>query len=486
MTQQKRLISILLSVALMLSTLALFTDTADAATYTGKYWLKINEQRNVITAYKKVDGRWKPIRAMLCSTGLNGATPKGTFYTQGKWRWGELMNDVYGQYCTHITDDILFHSVYYKKPYEPSTQFTNAFNLLGSSASHGCVRVSVMDAKWIYERCKVGTKITIYRSSISGPLGKPAPTKVWNRGYYWDPTDPNPANPYFIMRRPVISVSAKKSTAVQYGSNYNLKSYVYAKDPNTFMSLKDYIKVSKVQRYSSSKARYESTSFSTKKLGTYKVTYYVKDPYGKSASTTLKIKVVDNLKAPVISGAKSKTVGIGDSDAVGNLTAKQASADRAKALTVNIKAPGKTSYKAYTYSQAKTYVFDQPGKYFIRYTVKNKYAPYKAANKTITVSCLSGEENKPPTLAVPNEKTLSVGSVDASLGASAFHNGQDVSSSISVSILTPGSKEAVSYTFDNAKTFVFEQIGAYTITYTIKNMYMPYQLVKKTVKVQVQ
>ena len=44
--------------------------------------LKVNEECNVVTAYKNVKGEWKPIRAMLCSTGLRQPgkeTPRGTF-----------------------------------------------------------------------------------------------------------------------------------------------------------------------------------------------------------------------------------------------------------------------------------------------------------------------------------------------------------------------------------------------------------------------
>ncbi len=113
-----------------------------------------------------------------------------------------------------------------------------------------------MDAKWIYNNCKVGTKVTVYRSATSGPLGKPKPIKVSQSRYaYWDPTDPDPANPYFKIRKPVITVSSKKKLNVQYGSKYDLKSYVNAKDPNTFMNLKSRIKVSKVQKYSSTKKK---------------------------------------------------------------------------------------------------------------------------------------------------------------------------------------------------------------------------------------
>ncbi len=387
MKKRKKAVCIALILSLTLTMILGSFQVSAASSYTGKYWLKVNEQCNVVTAYKKIDGKWKPVRAMLCSVGTGGTTPNGTFYTKGKWNWGELINDVYGQYCTHITGDILFHSVYYMKKYDKSSQATRQFNRLGTAASHGCIRLSVMDAKWIYNTCKVGTKVTIYRSKSPGPLGKPSGIKVKYRGgQYWDPTDPDSRNPFFILKKPVITVSSKKNLTVQYGSNYNLKDYVYAKDPNTFMNLKSYLKVSRVQRFSVEKNKYVAADFSTKKLGTYKVTYSVKDPYGKSASKTVKIRVRDNMKAPVISGAKNRTVTAGDRDAIGSVKAKQASADRTKQIVTYVKAPGSSQFTALNYSAAKNYVFSKAGKYTVKYTVKNKYSPYKEASKTVTVT----------------------------------------------------------------------------------------------------
>lgn len=486
MMKRKKTLSLLLILALVFSIVFGSVSISDAATYTGKYWLKVNEQRNVITAYKKIDGKWKPVRAMLCSTGLGGTTPKGTFYTQGKWRWGALMNDVYGQYCTHITEDILFHSVYYKDCYKKNTQVTSQFNLLGSAASHGCIRLSVMDAKWIYNNCKVGTKVTVYRSSTSGPLGKPKPIKVSQSRYaYWDPTDPDPANPYFIIRKPVITVSSKKKLNVQYGSKYDLKSYVNAKDPNTFMNLKSRIKVSKVQKYSSTKRKYVNASFTTKSLGTYKVTYTVNDPYSKSASKTVKIKVVDNLKAPVISGAKNRTVTWGDKNALGSVTAKQASVSRTSAIKTHIKAPGSSEYKVYSYASAKKYTFSKTGTYSVKYVVKNKYSPYKSVSKTIKITSKQGAVNKDPLLSVPEDKTIALGTVNAFEGVSATHNGKDVTSRIQIAIKAPGETTYTSCTQSAAKAYVFDQAGQYEIQYSVKNQYTPYQTVTKVLTVNV-
>ena len=36
------------------------------------------------------------------------------------------------------------------------------FSKLGKNGSHGCVRLSVEDAKWIYQNCPVQTKIIVY------------------------------------------------------------------------------------------------------------------------------------------------------------------------------------------------------------------------------------------------------------------------------------------------------------------------------------
>ena len=150
-----------------------------------------------------------------------------------------------------------------------------------------------MDAKWIYDNCNVGTKITIYESKNPGPLGKPKAIKVKNRGAYWDPTDPSSKNPYFIMPRPVIKVSATKMKYLQYGKDYNFLYKVTAKDPNTFMSLTKYVKVKAVYKWSTTRNKYLKVSMlDNKSFGTYSIKYYVKDPYGRSNYAFHKVKVV--------------------------------------------------------------------------------------------------------------------------------------------------------------------------------------------------
>lgn len=289
---QKRITAVLVLV-LMITMMAGSADFAEAGTYKGNWWLKVNTQCNVVTAYKRVDGEWEPVRAMICSTGLNDTTPQGGFFLKGRWNWGPLLEGVYGQYCTQITGDILFHSVFYDEQYKKNSMPIEEYNKLGEPASHGCVRLTVMDAKWIYENCPKGTKVTIYSSSKPGPLGKPDRIPViTKRENTWDPTDPDPKNPNFKLKPPVITISEEKETEIPYGSKYSLIRGVSAQDPNTFMNLDELLTVSKVKKWSAEKQCYVASTFSTKKPGTYKVTYTVDDPYSGRSSRTIKVKVM--------------------------------------------------------------------------------------------------------------------------------------------------------------------------------------------------
>ncbi len=182
--------------------------SGQGATKKHPYMIKVNKQQNVVTIYKKgKKGTYKPHRAFVCSTGV--ATPTGTFSLGAKYRWHQLMGPSYGQYCTRIYKGVLFHSVWYYKP-SKNTQSYIQYNRLGTTASHGCIRLTVAASKWIYDNCPSGTKVVIYNSRNSGPLGKPKARKM--SGYMgWDPTDPDPNNPYFIKVRS-IKISARKKT----------------------------------------------------------------------------------------------------------------------------------------------------------------------------------------------------------------------------------------------------------------------------------
>lgn len=163
------------------------------------YYIRVNRKQNCITIYTMDEnGEYTvPYKAMICSTGLYNATPKGVYQISTKYLWRELYGGVYGQYATRIHGGVLFHSVpYYRK--SKDSLCTDKYNKLGQQASMGCIRLTVEDAKWIAENCPEGTTVEIYDDDDPGPLGKPEAEKIDtdspNRG--WDPTDPDEDNPW--------------------------------------------------------------------------------------------------------------------------------------------------------------------------------------------------------------------------------------------------------------------------------------------------
>lgn len=176
------------------------TETTEETTQesSAPYYIKINNQANVVTIYKKdSNGEYTvPIKAMICSVGT--ATPSsGVYSISDKYTWRLLQGNVYGQYACRITGHILFHSVPYEKK-DKSTLEWWEYDKLGTKASLGCIRLTVEDAKWIYDNCVSGTKVEFYSSSDPGPLGKPTARKISDDTEVrnWDPTDPDSNNPW--------------------------------------------------------------------------------------------------------------------------------------------------------------------------------------------------------------------------------------------------------------------------------------------------
>ena len=163
------------------------------------YLLAVNRAASTVTVYTAdEENRYTvPFMAMVCSGGSD--TPIGYFATPIKYEWRLLSGPCYGQYATRIWDAYLFHSVPYYTQHKDDVEY-DQFNQLGTSASLGCIRLAVVDVKWIYDNCPLGTPVIIYDDpERPGPMGKPGtiytdPADESRRG--WDPTDPDPVNPW--------------------------------------------------------------------------------------------------------------------------------------------------------------------------------------------------------------------------------------------------------------------------------------------------
>lgn len=168
----------------------LIQDVSSKLGKQSSYYITVNRRTCVVTIYAKDGnkGYTIPVKAMACSVGKAGsATPKGTFHTMAKYRWKTLMGPTYGQYATRITGSILFHSVSGSRRSIYSVP-AKEYNKLGSPASHGCVRLCVRDAKWIYDNCRLKTTVVI-SDNCAQPFDKPATIKISSSTNY-DPTDP--------------------------------------------------------------------------------------------------------------------------------------------------------------------------------------------------------------------------------------------------------------------------------------------------------
>ena len=334
----------------------------------GTYMIKINKQQNVVTIYKEKDGKYKPHKAFVCSVGY--ATPTGVFSLGEKLRWHLLDGPSYGQYCTRITGSILFHSVWYYSQNKADQSYIQ-YNKLGTTASHGCVRLTVADAKWIYDNCPSGTKVTIYNAKNPGPLGKPSAIKV--SGYSgWDPTDPDPANPY-KKKKPVIQ--GVRGGNIAYGSKINLLKGIKVKNSTGFNAKK--LLTVKIKYKMDDESTYKKVKkLDSKRPGKYKVTYEITDEIAHKAKKTVIYKVLSSVEVSSITlSSKAKTLYLGG----------KAAQSKYKLKVKKIK-PAKATTKKVTYQSSNSSIATVSGKGLIR--------AKKPGTVTVTVKATDGSGTK--------------------------------------------------------------------------------------------
>ncbi len=181
----------------------------------GKYMIEINRAACVLTVYMYNNDTKKydiPVKACTICVGSDARTVAGagslntsTYFTPiGNYSicsngtavryplkpmYEPDGRTIYARWCTHIVGNVYFHAI--AVDVQSHTALSpSKFNRLGTPASAGCIRMTVADAKWLYDYMPTGTsvKIKVGSSSKPGPLGKPKTIKV--SGINYDPTDP--------------------------------------------------------------------------------------------------------------------------------------------------------------------------------------------------------------------------------------------------------------------------------------------------------
>ncbi len=130
-----------------------------------RYYLYLNIPNQVLTVYGRDDeGEYtRIVRRMLCTSGADlTPTPTGTYRLGGKERFGKFanFNNEYARYWTQVVRGIYMHSIMFSSR-DVERLKTSPYSTLGRRASHGCIRLYVEDAKWLYYHACPGTRITI-------------------------------------------------------------------------------------------------------------------------------------------------------------------------------------------------------------------------------------------------------------------------------------------------------------------------------------
>lgn len=109
----------------------------------------------------------KVVRSMPTSSGLDqhpdNSTPRGEFVIEperGEWFYAPQYQQG-AKYWVSFKNhgEFLFHSIVMD---EKQQIIEEEAKKIGQKASHGCFRMSVEDAKWIYDHIQTGTKVIIH------------------------------------------------------------------------------------------------------------------------------------------------------------------------------------------------------------------------------------------------------------------------------------------------------------------------------------
>jgi peptidoglycan hydrolase-like protein with peptidoglycan-binding domain len=142
-------------------------------------------------------------RVFTASTGTEKfPSDVGTFTLSGrKARWAEFPNWGGGKarWWVRINGDIAFHSVIYNSNSLDDVNMSSV-RKLGSRASHGCIRLTVADAKWIYDNIGAGTVVRIHEDAPLDPELKAAhkPGNFNTGTYLHNPTPAPTGEPTYL------------------------------------------------------------------------------------------------------------------------------------------------------------------------------------------------------------------------------------------------------------------------------------------------
>ncbi|MBA4348043.1 MAG: hypothetical protein C0413_04245 [Clostridiales bacterium] len=140
-----------------------------------KYYILLDLRNQIVTVFERDEnGEYtRIVRRFLCSSGRTDVdeadpedeatpTPRGIWKIGGRERFGKFANfsSSYARYWVQIVGSIYFHSILFTKR-SIDAMNRQAYKEMGNKVSHGCVRLYVEDARWLYYYACPGTTIEI-------------------------------------------------------------------------------------------------------------------------------------------------------------------------------------------------------------------------------------------------------------------------------------------------------------------------------------
>lgn len=134
-----------------------FINRNNYSSYT-EYFIWVNKGTFVVDIFKGKKGNWELEREFPCTIGKGGIyeTPTGIFQSGEKGKFFLSKYNVSAKYYTHINEHVLFHTIIFDSEGKKIVD-----SRLKMRLSHGCIRLAIPDAKYIYDNIPQGTTIYI-------------------------------------------------------------------------------------------------------------------------------------------------------------------------------------------------------------------------------------------------------------------------------------------------------------------------------------
>ncbi|MHC1786627.1 MAG: peptidoglycan-binding protein [Christensenellales bacterium] len=138
------------------------------------YFVEVDVANQLIKVYRRdQDLQFTDLyKVFTASTGTaRYPSDVGTWTLTGRrarWATFPTWGGGYAQYWLRINANIAFHSVLYEST-DPNSIKMSSVKALGRPASHGCIRLTVADAKWMYDNIKAGVEVWIHEDARPDP-----------------------------------------------------------------------------------------------------------------------------------------------------------------------------------------------------------------------------------------------------------------------------------------------------------------------------